>query len=530
MMDQETLRERKRRKQQQLMIRRYTKLGICAVGIILALVFVIRGVILPITRGGDESVSGSSESFETFNDSEINEGLSNEVSDGGSVAQAPDETASGSPVTTGTVTEARGNQYAAERVPLKGSSDIAKLSDRLPGWHENEEGRWYQNADGTYFAGGFQQIGDQQYSFDQDGYIQTGWVSSGINDYYFNEDGSYNPDKVKPMLALTYDDGPGQYTEKLLDCLMENGAHATFFMVGECVDTYPNIVPKILEAGCELGNHSYDHPDMMSLYNSGDIDGIVAEFRKTDEALIRACGQASTVGRLPYGSGNMTEVFEAVGMPFFMWSLDTEDWRLMDADADYNAVINGDLTDGTIILMHDIHEPSVEASLRIIPELVEKGYKLVTVSEMAEAKGVKLQPASYSDFWQSSLDAGQVKGYTGSTSLSGKVAATEDDSISSGYDDSVTSGDEASSGGDELASGSSEGEEKSSGSTEITSDSSSLEGEELSSESGEESSEEESSEEESSGEESSGDESSDEDSWDEEYYEEESYDENYEEY
>ena len=88
----------------------------------------------------------------------------------------------------------------------------------------------------------------------------------------------------------------------------------------------------------------------------------------------------------------------------------------MNADADYNAVMNGDLTDGSIILMHDIHEPSVQAAIRLIPDLVEKGYKLMTVSELAEAKGVDLQYASYSDFWDSSLENGLVAGYEGNSS------------------------------------------------------------------------------------------------------------------
>ena len=75
--------------------------------------------------------------------------------------------------------------------------------------------------------------------------------------------------------------------------------------------------------------------------------------------------------------------------------------------------MNGDLTDGSIILMHDIHEPSVQAALQIIPQLVEKGYKLMTVSELAKAKGVELQNASYADFWDSSLSKGLVAGYDG---------------------------------------------------------------------------------------------------------------------
>ena len=82
----------------------------------------------------------------------------------------------------------------------------------------------------------------------------------------------------------------------------------------------------------------------------------------------------------------------------------------MDADLDYKSVMEGDLSDGSIILMHDIHQPTVEAAKRIIPELVAQGYKLVTVSEMAQAKGVTLQMASYSDFWQSSFDKGIIAG------------------------------------------------------------------------------------------------------------------------
>jgi peptidoglycan/xylan/chitin deacetylase (PgdA/CDA1 family) len=75
--------------------------------------------------------------------------------------------------------------------------------------------------------------------------------------------------------------------------------------------------------------------------------------------------------------------------------------------------MNGDLTDGSIILMHDIHEPSVEAAKRIIPDLVAQGYRLVTISEMAEAKDVTLQSARYTDFWDSSLANGYVAGYNG---------------------------------------------------------------------------------------------------------------------
>ena len=120
-------------------------------------------------------------------------------------------------------------------MPLSSVSHVTSASDLTSGWHEDENGKWYQNTDGTYYAGGMQEIDGQTYSFDDNGYIQTGWVSQGFDDLYFNEDGSYNPEKHKPRIALTFDDGPGEYTDQLLDCLEENNAHATFFMLGQNV-------------------------------------------------------------------------------------------------------------------------------------------------------------------------------------------------------------------------------------------------------------------------------------------------------
>ena len=397
-MDKRVLRERMRRKKRQMMIRRYTKLGLYVVGLILAVVFVIRGIIVPIAH----HVAGGGRGKETVQ------------------AQADTEQEVSDP-------------NAAVRQPLKGQSDTDKVSVVTAGWHEDANGKWYQNADGTYYANGFQDIDGTTYSFDENGYMQTGWITKGVNDYYFNEDGSYDPSQKRPMLALTFDDGPGEYTDELLDCLEENNAHATFFMLGQNVSAYPDAPKRMLELGCEIGSHSWDHTQLTTI----DIDSVAKQFTDTDNALIDACGQAASVARAPYGDGN-SDIYNTVGKPFFMWSLDTEDWKLLDADGDYNAVMNGDLTDGSIILMHDIHEPSVQAALRLIPDLIAQGYKLVTVSEMAEAKNVTLQNACYIDFWQSTLDSGQVAGYQGSTSTDGDTSDSTDTS-SDGSDSSDTS-------------------------------------------------------------------------------------------
>lgn len=404
-----------RQKKRQMMIRKYTRLATYAIAAVLVVVFVVKGVIFPIMNRGDGEKDKKSQ---------------------GETIEVQAQTAEADP-------------NAAIRQPLKGKGDASKVSVMTPGWHESEEGRWYQNADGTYYADGFQEIDGAEYSFDENGYIQTGWVTKGVNDYFFNEDGTYNKEKKRPMLALTFDDGPSEYTDELLDCLEENNAKATFFMLGQNVELYPDTVKRMQEMGCDIGSHSWDHLDLMTL----DENGIAEEFSKTDEALIKACGQPASVARAPYGSADQ-HVYDIVQKPFFMWSLDTLDWQLLDAQADYDAVMNGDLTDGSIILMHDIHEPSVQAALKLIPDLVAKGYKLVTVSEMAEAKGVELQNARYIDFWQSSFDKGSVPGYKGGDdSLTGgsegDVSDGSDGSVEDGTDEDVSDGSEGSTDGSE---------------------------------------------------------------------------------
>lgn len=408
-MDRSVIRERMRKKQRQIRRRKIIKLITYVVAMVLAVIFVIRGVIFPIvSRIGGKSTG---ESQQVQADAE----------------QTADPT-------------------AAQRQPLKGQSDLTKVSTLTPGWHEDDNGRWYQNADGTYYTGGFAEIDGVTYAFDDNGYMQTGWVTKGTQDYYFNDDGSYNAEKKRPMIALTFDDGPGEYTSELLDCLEENNAHATFFMLGQNVELYPDDVKRMLKLGCEIGNHSWDHKNMFEL----DIDSVVKQFNDADQALIDACGQASTVVRAPYGNAN-EEIMNAVGKPFFMWSLDSLDWSYKDVDLDYKSIMEDNasvLKDGTIILMHDIHEPSVKAAERIIPELINMGFKLVTVSEMAEAKNVTLQVASYNNFWQDILDQGLVPGYAGNSTSDADTSDSTESDDSSGGENTEDSGDGSEDGSD----------------------------------------------------------------------------------
>lgn len=412
----------------------------CVVAAVLLLVFVVRGVILPIVN---HAGGGSNKDAETVNVQANTAGASTDSS-------TKDGTASTD--TAASDTDSADSGTDATVMPVKGSAAGERLSVMTPGWHEDSTGKWYQNPDGTYYVNGFADIDGTTYSFDEKGYMQTGWVEKGVKDYYFNEDGSYDPSKKRPMIALTFDDGPGEYTETLLDTVEKYNAHVTFFMVGQNVEGHESTIQRMLKLGCELGNHTWDHPSQ-TLPNM-DLDSVLQEFQKTDDALVKACGQAATVCRAPYGSVTEDQM-AAVGKPFFMWSTDSLDWKLMDADADYNQIMNdSSLGDGSIILMHDIHEPSVKcATEKLIPALVDQGYKLVTVSELAEAKDVTLQSASYSDFWDSSLQAGRVAGYAGNSSDS-------EDSSDDGSDGSDSSD------GSDVSDGSSDDGDYSDGSDE----------------------------------------------------------------
>ena len=436
-MDKRVLRERMRKKQQQIRRRQMMKKGAYVVAVILVFIFVIRGIILPVINrvGGKNTDKPAQVQAETDTNANTNTGDS------------------------GTETQIEKDTNAAIRKPLKGASDLTKASQLTAGWHEDENGKWYQNADGTYYAGGLQEIDGSTYYFGDNGYAQTGWVSVGFDDYYFNDDGTYDPSQHKTRIAFTFDDGPGEYTNELLDCLEQNNAHATFFMLGQNVGSWESEVQRMVDIGCEVGSHSWDHLNLYDL----DMEAVAKEFSDTDAALEKACGQKASVARAPYGNWS-DDIISTVNKPFFTWSLDSLDWSYLDVNKDYDAVMNGDLTDGSIILMHDIHEPSVQAAIKMIPELVAKGYKLMTVSELAAAKGVTLQNANYSDFWDSSLQKGIVAGYNRGSS--------DGSSDGTAVSDGTTSDDGSTDSSDVSDTGSSDSSDVSDGSDDSSDDSS----------------------------------------------------------
>jgi peptidoglycan/xylan/chitin deacetylase (PgdA/CDA1 family) len=203
-------------------------------------------------------------------------------------------------------------------------------------------------------------------------------------------------DPEKPMVALTYDDGPSAtVTSKILDKLEEYGARATFFMVGQQAEKRPAVVAKMVELGCEVANHTYDHTSMNKL----DAAQLQESLLHTNQVVRDITGVTPALMR-PVG-GNENEdglaAIGALGMPAIRWSVDTLDWKTRDAASTIQKV-RENVKDGDIILMHDLYDATGEASMTIIEELVRQGYQLVTVSELASYRG-GLQPGvSYTRF------------------------------------------------------------------------------------------------------------------------------------
>ena len=283
----------------------------------------------------------------------------------------------------------------AQKQPVMSGTDIEKFSSStaVEGWQNSELGKWYRNADGTIYQDGWQEIDGQEYYFDKNGYVLTGWKEIDGKDCYFDENGVYDSSKTPPLIALTFDDGPGPYTEKLLDCLEENNAKATFYMLGQNVENYPDIVKRMKDLGMELANHTYDHKDLTKLTK----DQISEEIDKTSSLIQNAAGEMPDTLRPPGGSYN-NQVQDLAEMPIVKWSIDTKDWKTKSEDQTYQCVMDN-AQDGSVVLMHDIHEWSVDATIRMIPDLLAEGYKLVTVQELAEAKGITLEDGQVYEFF-----------------------------------------------------------------------------------------------------------------------------------
>ena len=281
-------------------------------------------------------------------------------------------------------------------------------------WKTVNGSKYYFGKSGKAYVGK-RKVGKATYYFSVNGKRKTGWRTINGKKYYFSpkngkmvtgkktishylcyfsEKGVLlrKIDKNKKMVALTYDDGPSIYTPRILKTLKENNSVATFFVVGNRVPTYSDTVKKAHDMGCEIGNHTYEHK---SLPNLSETE-VKRQISKTNKEVKKAIGEKPVIMR-PTGGATNTNIKKWVGMPSIIWSVDTLDWKTRNADSTRRAVLNR-VKDGDIVLMHDLYSATATASETIIPELVRRGYQLVTVSELAECRGGMKETGAYYSF------------------------------------------------------------------------------------------------------------------------------------
>ncbi|MFE5670606.1 polysaccharide deacetylase family protein [Agromyces sp. NPDC056523] len=177
-----------------------------------------------------------------------------------------------------------------------------------------------------------------------------------------------------PCVSITFDDGPSSLTPGLLDLLDRERAPATFFVQGSAVQTSPDVAARIVASGHQIGNHTWRHPNLTKL----EDDEVKKEISRTQQAIANATGAGATSMRPPYGASN-AKVRDLVDLPVIVWDVDTRDWE----DPGVDAVVDRAVTQssrGSIVLMHDTHQETVDAVPAIIRGLRERGFALSTVA------------------------------------------------------------------------------------------------------------------------------------------------------
>ena len=192
--------------------------------------------------------------------------------------------------------------------------------------------------------------------------------------------------RKKPLIALTFDDGPNkEITDIILDELEKNDAKATFFVIGKEAKQNPEILKREIASGHEIANHTWSHKTLTKL-NEKSIE---SEIEKTDDFIEETVNFRPKILRAPGGSIN-NRIKKIVNKPFIYWSIDTKDWKTNDEEKTIDSVLKN-ASDGDIILMHDRVKSTAEAVKTIIPELINRGFCLVTVSEMFQLKNIPLE-------------------------------------------------------------------------------------------------------------------------------------------
>ena len=183
-------------------------------------------------------------------------------------------------------------------------------------------------------------------------------------------------------IAITFDDGPDpKNTPRLLDMLKERGIKATFFLVGKCAATWPDIVKRMIEEGHEVGNHTWNHYQLTRLGESK----VLNELQTTHDAIVKACGVTPILYRPPYGATRLSQqklIHDHFDYTAVLWDVDPLDWKAPRSAAKVHERVLKQTKAGSIILCHDIHRETVDAMPATLDDLKARGFQFVTVTQL----------------------------------------------------------------------------------------------------------------------------------------------------
>ncbi|GEM_PF-3186372 len=190
----------------------------------------------------------------------------------------------------------------------------------------------------------------------------------------------YSNRLAKNMVAITFDDGPyATWTEKYLAVLAKCDVKATFFLLGQYVEKNPDVARSIVEAGHEVGSHSWYHHPLCQK----DADFVARDFEKCIAIFKKELDITLVLFRPAYGEYNkdLLQTIYSYGQQTILWSVDQKDWQATDAKQLSKAIINT-VKSGDIVLLHEARQTTLDALPMIIEELQKKGFTLVTVGEL----------------------------------------------------------------------------------------------------------------------------------------------------
>lgn len=192
--------------------------------------------------------------------------------------------------------------------------------------------------------------------------------------------------KDKKVIMLTFDDGPSPTTTlSFLDELLKRDAKVTFFVVGYVAEKYPDIIKRAYDDGHTVASHTYNHPELTKISDQSILD----ELNKTNQLLADILGIENRYTRPPYGSTNK-HVFDLSSQSFILWNVDPRDWQYRNADTVYQNIMK-DVSDGAIVVLHDIHATTIEGSLRAIDALIADGYAIISLEEAEQLGYINME-------------------------------------------------------------------------------------------------------------------------------------------